>query len=446
MAPEDEGAPRAAVPRGELGAPASDADEVLAFLAELASALHSTSTPAHIVEARIREAARALGLEVETFTLQSLVLVGRRGRGGAHVVRTEFSPHWNLRRLHELVALADAIASGDRALPSARADLQRIQTEPPQYRKSFVLLCYVIYGAAVAGRVGGGPMELLVAALVGVVAGAIHLGTLAHPIVELQKSFLAAFLGALAGFLLSLVLPPFDASRAIFGAMTLLVPAIVITTAALELASEAAVEAGVARLAYGLFRFLMMGTGLIGAAILWSLLGPAPAAVAATPLPFFAVAALLVVGGAALVPCLQARPRDTPWIVLAVLLAWGTQELTKVLFGGHGGAFAAALVLGVAGLLYGRRPGKNPATVLFPGLLQIAPGFLGTRAVLASLRPGAAPGTESFFDVLVVTVQLVLGLVVASVVVRGRGAPPGTAGRREQSVRPEPVEGRTGLR
>ena len=61
-------------------------------------------------------------------------------------------------------------------------------------------------------------------------------------------------------------------------------------------------------------------------------------------------------------------------------------------------------------------------------MLQIAPGFLGTQAVLASLRPGAGPRTESFFDVLVVAVQLVLGMMVASVVTRGRGAPPGTAG------------------
>jgi uncharacterized membrane protein YjjB (DUF3815 family) len=136
-----------------------------------------------------------------------------------------------------------------------------------------------------------------------------------------------------------------------------------------------------------------------------------------------------VVGGVALVPCLKARPRDTPWIVASVILAWATLELTKVQAGGRGGPFVTALVLGIAAMLYGRLPGKNAITVLFPGLLQIAPGFLGTRAVMAALRSSSAGGaTESFFDVLIVAVQLVLGILVASVVVRGRGAPSGLAG------------------
>jgi len=111
-----------------------------------------------------------------------------------------------------------------------------------------------------------------------------------------------------------------------------------------------------------------------------------------------------------------------------VILAWGTMETTKDLFGGSGGPAVTALVLGLAGTLYGRLPGKTPATVLFPGLMQIAPGFLGTRAVLASLRPGASGGTESLFDVVMVALQLVLGMVVASLIKRSRGAPPGTAG------------------
>jgi uncharacterized membrane protein YjjP (DUF1212 family) len=432
MATEEQSATRG-VPRGEA-AVADSADETLAFLADLGAALHAGYLPADQVEARLHAAARGLGLrEVEAFTLQSLVLVGQRGRGGMHLLRTEYSPHWNLIRLHDLVALVEAIAAGRLLLPAARAELQRITATPRHFKPPVVLLAYAIYGAAVAGRVGGGALEVLVAGVVGLVAGAIHFGTFAHPVVELQKSFLATFLGGLAAFLLSLVLPPFDAARAIFGAMTLLVPAIVITLAAGELASEAAVEAGVVRLAYGLFRFLMMGAGVIAAVNLWSLAGgPAAATVAAAPLSHFTVAVLLVVGGVALVPCLQIPPRDTGWAVVAVILAWGIQELTKVQFGSRGGPFATALVLGVAAMLYGRLPGKNPATVLFPGLMQIAPGFLGTRAVLASLRPGApAGGGESFFDVLTVAVQLVLGMLVASVLVRptrGRGSPRGTAG------------------
>jgi uncharacterized membrane protein YjjP (DUF1212 family) len=413
---------RPALPREDAAA-----DEALSFLAELACALHAAYLPADVVEARILAAARGLGIEMETFTLQSLVLVQRSGRG-AHLRRTEFSPHWNLARLHALVALSDAIAEGARPLPAAQAELARITAEPPLYSKPLVVLAYAVYGAAVAARVGGGVLELLAAGVVGIVAGFIHHATHTSWTVELQKSFLASFLGALAAFALALVLPPFDAAPAIFGAMTLLVPAIVVTLGAEELASEAAVEAGVARLAYGAVRFVMLGAGALAAANLWSFLGPAPGTATAAPLPTAAVAALLAVGGVALVACLQARPRDTPWIVAAVLLAWAVQELTKGWFGGRGGPFLTSFVLSVAALLYGRLHGKNPATVLFPGLLQIAPGFLGTRAVLGALRPGAAVSADTFFDVLVVAVQLALGMLVASAVIPRRDAARGAAG------------------
>jgi hypothetical protein len=78
-----------------------------------------------------------------------------------------------------------------------------------------VVLAYAVYGAAVTARVGGGTLEVLASLPIGVLAGGIHFGTLAHPTVDLQKSFLAALVGTLAVFLLGLVLPPFDGSRAL---------------------------------------------------------------------------------------------------------------------------------------------------------------------------------------------------------------------------------------
>jgi uncharacterized membrane protein YjjB (DUF3815 family) len=116
--------------------------------------------------------------------------------------------------------------------------------------------------------------------------------------------------------------------------------------------------------------------------------------------------------------------------VAAVLFAWGAQEVTKLAVGGRGSPFVAAFLVALAGSLYGRLPGKVPATVMFPAVMQLAPGFLGTQAVLTSLRPDAVATPETFLDMLVVSVQIVLGLLVGAVAARGRrrGTPPGTAG------------------
>ena len=90
-----------------------------------------------------------------------------------------------------------------------------------------------------------------------------------------------------------------------------------------------------------------------------------------------------------------------------------------MLFGGSGSPLVAALALGIVANLYGRIPGHIPATVLVPGLLQLAPGFLGTQAVIGLIGRGGGGAVQpaGFFDVFIILVQLVLGLVLADVLV-----------------------------
>jgi uncharacterized membrane protein YjjB (DUF3815 family) len=188
------------------------------------------------------------------------------------------------------------------------------------------------------------------------------------------------------------------------------------------------VEAGLVRLAYALLRFLMLGVGIVAAGKLLQIFGPLPAVVPTHPLPTAAVAAILAPGGLALVACMQGRARDAGWIVAAVLVAWGAQEVTKQLFGGAGSPFLATFALGLFAHLQARIPGHLPATIIFPGLLQLAPGFLGTEAVVALLRPSQADPGSTFFHVLVVALQIVTGLLAASLI-------PALAARRSRTVR-----------
>jgi uncharacterized membrane protein YjjB (DUF3815 family) len=71
-------------------------------------------------------------------------------------------------------------------------------------------------------------------------------------------------------------------------------------------------------------------------------------------------------------------------------------------------------VLGAAGALHARLPGRVAGTVVIPGLLQLAPGFLGAEAVLNLL--GQHARDETFFDVLLTALQLITGLLVADVI------------------------------
>ncbi len=408
-----------------------DEEEASRFLLDLARALHLAYQPSLLVEERVRRAAKAWGLKAEVFTVQSLAMtqVVPPHRAPADFARVPFNPHWNLGRAAALLQLTDDIAEGNVGLKEARLALDRIVSARSPYPKWLVLLAYGVYGAAVAARVGGAWLEMLAALLVGIVAGLIHFGTLRSQRVDLQKSFLAAFLGTLMAFGLRYVLPPFDVVEALFGGAVLLVPAMVVTLGSFELASES-VEAGLTRLAYGLLRFLMIGVGIIVASTMWRFLGPLPAYsdvhTLSPPVTFL----LLTVGGVALAICMAGRPRDLVGIVGGVLLAYGTQEGMKAVLGEQGSPMVAAFVLGMAGLLYGRGRQRMPMTVIMPGLLQLAPGFMGTKAIIALLGMGR-PGTDDarLFDVLLVALQLVLGLVFATLVV-----PPRTPVERESAA------------
>ncbi|MCY1047112.1 threonine/serine exporter family protein [Corallococcus sp. bb12-1] len=409
-----------------------DEEATSAFLLDLARALHLAYQPSLLVEARVRRAAKAWGLQVEVFTLQSLAMteVVSAGRPRVAFARLPFNPHWNLGRAAALLRLSDRIAQGGVRLPEARAELDRIVATHSPYPEWLVFLAYGVYGAAVAARVGGAWLEMGVAFVVGVLAGVIHYGTLRSQRLDLQKSFVAAFVGTLVAFGFTLVLPSSDALRALFGGVTLLVPAMVVTLGSLELATES-VEAGLPRLTYGLLRFLMMGVGITAAGTLWEFFLPLPPHFAAQALPPLVTLVLVGIGGVALTVCMSGRPRDVGWIVCGVLIAYATQAAAKAVLGDKGSPLVSAFVLGVAGLLYGRGKDRMPMTVIMPGLLQLAPGFVGTQALVALLGAGGAGAKARLFDVLLVALQLVLGLVFATVVV-----PPRFSVDREDPVPP----------
>ncbi|HMF41807.1 MAG TPA: threonine/serine exporter family protein [Polyangia bacterium] len=386
-----------------------------ALLIDLGRALHQATIPADVVEERLEAVARRLGITGQFFTLQSFFTMEVQNGGPPRVAvrRMSFDTHWNLKRMTALLALADDLAAGRIGVDDGRRKIAEIAAFPPRYSRPVVVAAYGVYGAAVAARVGGGWLEMLVGAVVGVAAGLIHFGTMRNNAIDLQKSFIAALIGSLCAFALTRVLPPFDAPRAVFGGITLLVPAMVVTIGVHELASEA-LESGTIRMAYGLLRFVMLSAG-IAAAVAITHAAAAPD-VTATPLPWLPRLAIVGIGGVALIFCLQGGPRDAAAIVIAVLLAYETQELSKWAVGPHGAPAFSAFVLGSAAYLHAHATGRSVPVMVVPGLLQLAPGFLGTQAVLQLIGHGAAAGNSGagFFEVIEVAVQLATGLLLAS--------------------------------
>jgi uncharacterized membrane protein YjjP (DUF1212 family) len=395
-------------------------DDAIEFLLELESALHAVSVPADMTAALITRAAERVGARIDLAIFQSYVAVDV-ARGNTHEVRIKripFEAGLDVWRAQKLMALARDLGDGRSDLAQAREALARIKNQRPPYPRALVLFAYGVYSAAVAARVGGAALDVIAAIPVGVVAGLISYGAGRYRSVELQKSFLAGLLGAPLALLISIAMP-IAAGKVLFAGVVLLVPAIALTISIHELANDA-LESGVLRLIYGLLRFLMLGFGVAAAMQLWQLFAPLPTVEASTPMPVAIVMLLLAAGGAALVVCVRARPRDAGWVILAVLLAYGTQEFTKLFVGHEGSPFTAAFVIGVAGQIYGRKSGRMPVIFTVPGLLQLVPGFLGTQAVLKLLLGQTSAPAATFSGVFFVALQIVTGLLVSELLFRRR--------------------------
>jgi uncharacterized membrane protein YjjB (DUF3815 family) len=164
----------------------------------------------------------------------------------------------------------------------------------------------------------------------------------------------------------------------------------------------------------------MLGAGILAALHAWLLVLPLPAFDNPHPLPPHVVFAILAVGSIPLAVCLQARMRDLGFVMLGVLVAWGAQEVTKVMMGPSGAPMFSALVLAAVAQLQSRVTGRAPALVIVPGLLQLTPGFLGTESVLHALHPGDTPHAGAGTSVPMVAMQVVTGLVTGNVLFRQR--------------------------
>jgi uncharacterized membrane protein YjjP (DUF1212 family)/uncharacterized membrane protein YjjB (DUF3815 family) len=390
------------------------------LLLDLAAALHAAANPADVSEARLRGVAGALGLDAQFFTLQSFFATElRRGdQERVEIRRIPFDTHWNLAEVAALDELCRAITERRLDAAGARRQLDRILARKSAYPKALVALAWGVYGGVVAIRVGGRWIEGMAGILIGLAAGSIHFLAAEHKTVSLEKTFLGAFLGSIVAFLLAFVLPPFDYPRALFGGISLLIPAMVVTIGIHELANEA-LESGTVRLVYGLMCFGLLGAGIVAAFTLGGFFGLHPPHLTATKLPDLVVLACVAVGGLALVVCLEGRPLDVGWIVAATVVAFGAQELTRLPLGDRGAPLVVSFVLGCFAYLYARRPGRVPFTVLVPGLLQLAPGFLGTKATFKMLTVGEPMSSSgSYFDVILLALQLGIGILAAGLLLK----------------------------
>jgi uncharacterized membrane protein YjjP (DUF1212 family) len=392
------------------------------LILRLGRMLHLSGAPAPRLEEALTETARRLGLAGQFFSTPTSVFVSL-GEGEAertHLVRVEPSDV-NLEKMAKVDGVLVGMLRGDYSPEEAARRMDAIEAAPSRYGWGALLAAGAAASAASACFFGGGLPEaaasaalgFLVALLAGVADRVPSLGRVATFLSGILVAFLAGVLTRAAG--------PVSLPVVTLSALIALVPGLTLTVAMAEIASRHLV-AGTARLTGAVFVFLSMGFGVaVGERLAGFLLPAAPESVSRA-LPAWATAAALLVASAAFTVLFRAHPRAVLWILPAGVLTFLGARAGALLFSPELGAFLGAIVAGMAGNLYARLLHRPAAVPLVPAIMFLVPGSLGLESVSSLVARDVVTGIETAFLVILVSVALVMGLLVANALLPPRHA------------------------
>ncbi len=404
--------------------PSGDVDDPrLIFVLDLTRALHAYGMPADRLETMLEAMSERLDLPVQSFTTPTVILAsfGEPPRQRTVMV-TPRQKELDLSRLAELDELVQEVAEGTVSPQEGSKRVSAIVGRKPLYPTAARLAAHSIVAFTIAFLLGGNQPTAILAALAGLAVGILEiLAERSAPLLRLTLP-LGALVAAGGGALGTLIDPSVAVPVVGVAGIIMLVPGLTLTIAMNEIASGHLVS-GTARLAKALVAFLMLG---FGAALGGELAGLVPgvgpgAAVADTP-TLWVTATSLVGSMVALTVLLEARPRDFGWIALASSVAYG-MGLVGVQFAGPDvGAGVATLGLGLVGNAFARFRNRPAALLIVPGILLLVPGSLGFRSVTSFLDENLLVAISTAFDVAIVAIALVAGLMIANLALPPRKA------------------------
>lgn len=388
------------------------------FVVALGRALHQRGVPAHRLEQALQEVAQALGLEAQFYATPTALLSS---------FATEDAPLLHLDRLAvgavslgtmaRLDALAQRVVHRDVTIPEALRELDEITARPVSAPGWLTTCGFALASAAAARLFGGGSHEIGAAlacgALVGGLAGLVRQRERMMRLFEPLGAFLVG-LGAtlLAGWI------SLDLATTTVSGLIVLVPGLTLTIAVTELALGSLVS-GSSRSFSALLSFLMLGFGaILGSRVGLSLIETLPAAT--TDLPSWTAWLAVLAAALSFAVLLDAEPRDVPWILLIATASWATAAWLARWVEPPVAALGAAVVAGATSNLHARFLHRPVMVTRVTALLLLVPGSIGFRGVSSFLDRDILSAVDAVFNVALIAVALVLGLLVANALVAPR--------------------------
>ncbi len=398
------------------------ADSRIDFLIALGRALHENGIPAHRLEDTLGVAASRLGLRAEFFSTPTSLISAFGEPGGQQTSLSRVTP--GELRLDRIVALDDVVEAlwrNELTVEAAHARLREVAATSSPYGPALTVAALAIASGAAARFFGAGLAEVIASAGAGLVIGVLGVAAQRSVTVGRVYEFAAAMTATLLAVVAGALWPSLAVAPVVVSSIIVLLPGLTLTVALNELATGHLVS-GTARLTGSLMTLLKLGLG-VGLGQQLATLVPALAVRAGaqpTALPDWTLAPALLVTVPALGVLFRARWRELPWMLAAVVTAFGGARLGVHLLGPALGALLGALLAGLAGNVYERRRRRPAVVMVLPSLIMLVPGSIGYRSLSFLMERNIVAGIDSAVTALLVGVSLVAGLLLANVLLPPR--------------------------
>jgi uncharacterized membrane protein YjjP (DUF1212 family) len=386
--------------------------ETRALLAHLGTAMIATGQPVQEIEEELVEVGARLGYPDVQVAAGPTGLVVTLSAGGPATFRAA-PPGLRLHQSASVRRIRHELVHGDLSPVAAREQLTAAAMRPVRHPLWLVALAWPVLAVGIALILQPGWANVAAAAVGAlIVFGLVQLAE-RYEVVKALLPTVAAFIVSLlvfgaagAGLLegpLRTVLPP----------LAVLLPGALLVNGMSELASGH-MQAGSARLTYGLAQLGLFAVGLLMATALLGVPTSTMVNLRVDEIGWAgAPVGLLLIG---LSICLmEGVPlRMQGWVLLVLSLAFGAQvaaqQLGTIALGGFVGAIAASLGASAVELW---RP-QLPRLVLFlPAFWLLVPGSLGLVGV-TELAAGRESASDVALGLLGVAIAISLGLLVGS--------------------------------
>ncbi|HXG67671.1 MAG TPA: threonine/serine exporter family protein [Blastocatellia bacterium] len=398
------------------------ASQAAEFITRSASALHAYGTATHRVEQAVEVMMDRLGLEGEVFALPTglFVSIGPPGEKQTSIIRVA-PGEINLGKLALLDELVHRVTREGIQPEEGIREVEAIVTAPPRYSTLLNIFCSFIVSATVCVFLRGGWREIFVSGCIGVLTGILALLCRKLPNATFLFEPAAAALSSAIAVIIARNLMPISVYETMLAGLIATIPGLILTTAMIELAMRNLV-AGTVRLTWAALIFLEITFGVAFSSQAQKLFPGGLPPVSPVPLPFWAEAVALLIAPLALSVKFNARMQDIGWIIAACVVSFYGSRLGAALFGWEFGGFVGAFCAGAASNIFARVKNLPRAVVLTPALLLLVPGSIGFVSVSNFLSRNVLSGVEAAFNMVLVAMSIVIGLLLSHTVVPSRKA------------------------